>query len=66
MDYIAALESTLGKKIDIEMLPLQRVDVPGTYAGVTDLVEQFHYKLGTQVAEGVANFVTWSRDHCRL
>ena len=65
MDYIAALESALGKKADMEMLPLQPGDVPDTYADVTDLVDQFDYKPATPVAQGVANFVAWYRDYFR-
>ena len=63
MDYIAALEKALGKKADIDMLPLQPGDVPDTYADVTDLVEQFHYKPATPVEQGVSNFVAWYRDY---
>jgi UDP-glucuronate 4-epimerase len=59
MDYIGAIESALGKKAEMEMLPLQLGDVPDTYADVTDLVEQFHYKPATPVDQGVANFVAW-------
>ena len=65
MDYIAALESALGKKADMEMLPLQPGDVPDTYADMTDLVDQFDYKPATPVAQGVANFVAWYRDYFR-
>jgi UDP-glucuronate 4-epimerase len=63
MDYIAALEKALGRKADMEMLPLQPGDVPNTYAEVTDLVEQLHYKPATPVERGVANFVAWYRDY---
>jgi UDP-glucuronate 4-epimerase len=63
MDYIAALERALGKKAEMEMLPMQLGDVPDTYADVTDLVEQFHYKPATPLEQGVANFVTWYRDY---
>ena len=63
MDYIAALERALGKKADVEMLPLQPGDVPDTYADVSDLVEQFHYKPATPVEQGVANFVAWYRGY---
>jgi len=62
MDYIAALEKALGKKADMELLPLQPGDVPDTYADVSDLVEQFHYKPATPVGQGVANFVSWYMD----
>jgi UDP-glucuronate 4-epimerase len=62
MDYIAALETALGRKAEMDMLPLQPGDVPDTYADVTDLVEQFDYKPTTPVEQGVANFVAWYRD----
>jgi UDP-glucuronate 4-epimerase len=63
MDYIGAIETALGKKAEMEMLPLQLGDVPDTYADVTDLVEQFHYKPATPVYQGVANFVEWYLDY---
>jgi UDP-glucuronate 4-epimerase len=63
MDYIAALERALGKTADMVMLPLQPGDVPDTYADVSDLVEQFHYKPATPVDLGIANFVTWYRKY---
>jgi UDP-glucuronate 4-epimerase len=65
MDYIASLERALGKKAEMDMLPLQPGDVPDTYAGVIDLVEQFAYKPATPVEQGVANFVAWYRDYFR-
>jgi UDP-glucuronate 4-epimerase len=63
MDYIGALEKALGKKADVEMLPLQPGDVPDTYADVSDLVEQFGYKPSTTVEQGVSNFVAWYHDY---
>lgn len=61
MDYIDALEKALGKKAEMDMLPLQLGDVPDTYADVSGLVEQFDYQPNTPVEEGVANFVKWYR-----
>lgn len=66
MDYIAALEKALGKKADMDMLPLQPGDVPDTYADVADLVEQFHYKPATPVYQGIANFVAWYRNYFNM
>lgn len=63
MDYIAALERALGKKAEMDMQPLQPGDVPDTYADVTELIEQFHYKPATPVEQGVANFVAWYRSY---
>ena len=59
MDDIAALERALGKKAEMELLPLQAGDVPETYANVEDLVEEFHYKPATTVDEGISRFVGW-------
>lgn len=66
MDYIAAIEKSLGKKADMEMLPLQPGDVPDTYADVADLVEQFDYQPITLVEQGVANFVAWYRNYFNI
>ena len=57
MDYINALEKTLGKKAKINFLPLQPGDVPDTYANIDNLKEKFNYKPSTSVFEGVSHFV---------
>ena len=49
-----------------QLLPLQAGDVPDTYADVADLVEQFHYKPATTVAEGIQRFVAWYRNEFKL
>jgi len=66
MDYIAALETALGKTAEKEFLPLQAGDVPATYANVDDLVEQFDYKPSTSVEEGINRFVSWYRDYFKV
>jgi len=66
MVYFAALEKALGKKAQMELLPLQAGDVPDTYANVDDLVEQFHYKPATPVGEGIARFVAWYRGYFKV
>lgn len=59
LDYIGAIEKALGKKAEMEMLPLQPGDVLDTYADVSDLVEQFDYQPKTLVEQGIAKFVAW-------
>ena len=63
MDYIDALEKTLGKKAKINFLPLQPGDVPDTYANVDNLKKQFNYKPSTSVIEGVTKFVKWYKNY---
>jgi len=66
MDYIEALEESLGIEADKGLLPLQPGDVPDTYADVTDLVEEFDYKPSMSVREGVENFARWYRKFHRI
>ena len=66
MDFIAAIENTLGKKIKKNMMPLQAGDVPATYANVSDLVQNFDYKPSTPVQKGIDNFVAWYRDFFKV
>jgi UDP-glucuronate 4-epimerase len=63
MDYIEALETSLGKKAEKELLPLQPGDVPDTYADVDDLVEEFDYKPSMSVKQGVENFAKWYKQY---
>jgi len=63
MDYIEALEASLGKKAEIELLPLQPGDVPDTFANIDDLVDQFGFKPSMSVQKGVENFVAWYKKY---
>jgi len=61
MDYIEALEESLGKKAEKIFLPLQAGDVPATWADVDDLIRDTGYKSMTMVKEGIEKFVSWYR-----
>ena len=63
MDYIEALEISLGKTAVKELLPLQPGDVVNTYADVDDLVEEMNYKPSISVKEGVENFANWFKEY---
>ena len=66
MDYIGALEASLGKTAKKEMLPIQPGDVQDTYADIADLVEEFNYKPSMSVKQGVDNFVRWYMEYNKL
>jgi len=59
MDFIEAIEQSLGLKAVKNFLPLQAGDVPATWANVDDLVEDLGYKPETKVQEGIKRFVEW-------
>jgi UDP-glucuronate 4-epimerase len=64
--YIEVLESCLGKKARMEMLPLQPGDVPDTEADVSGLAESVGYTPQVTVEEGVRNFVDWYRNYYKV
>ncbi len=61
--YIEVLEAELGKKAQMEMLPLQPGDVPDTEADVSALETEVGYTPRVDVEEGVKNFVAWYRGY---
>ena len=63
MKYVSVLEDCLGRKAEINLLPLQPGDVPDTYADVSELISDVGYKPDTSVEDGVASFVKWYREY---
>ena len=63
MTYVEALETSLGRKAQRRMLPLQSGDVVATHADVSELQTAVGYKPATTVQEGVQRFVNWYRDY---
>ena len=63
MDYIKALENSLGKKAKFNFLPLQPGDVKDTFASVENLKKNFNYQPSISVDEGVSKFVKWFKDY---
>jgi UDP-glucuronate 4-epimerase len=63
MHYIHVIEDCLGKKAEMNLLPLQPGDVPDTYADVQALVADTGYQPDTSVEEGVSRFIKWYLDY---
>lgn len=63
MDFVHAIEDALGRKAEIDYLPLQAGDVPATYADVNDLIADTGFKPSTPVPEGIQKFVDWYREY---
>jgi len=61
--YIEVLENELGRKAEMEMLPMQPGDVPDTESDVTQLSEATGYRPQVNVEEGVAEFVRWYKSY---
>ena len=66
MEYIDALETTLGRIAEKNFLPMQPGDVPATYADTIELDAWIGFKPNTPVREGVSRFVEWYRDYYKI
>jgi UDP-glucuronate 4-epimerase len=63
MDFVRAIEEALGKKAEIDYLPMQAGDVPATWADVDDLIADTGFKPAMSVTQGVQNFVDWYKKY---
>ena len=62
MEFIDAIEESIGKKAIKEFMPMQPGDVPVTWADVSDLETELGYKPDTPVKVGVKRFIDWYKD----
>ena len=63
MRYIEVLEEKLGRKAQLNLLPMQPGDVQRTEADVSDTAAALGYAPKTSIEEGVSHFVDWYRDY---
>ena len=63
MDYIEALEESLGVEAKKNFMPMQPGDVYATYADTEDLFKAIDYRPQVKVKEGVQAFVDWYKEY---
>mgnify|MGYP001332644932 CR=1 FL=1 len=66
MRYITAVESALGIKARMEMLPMQPGDVPATAADVSRLEAWVNFRPQTSVETGIERFIAWYRGYYQV
>jgi UDP-glucuronate 4-epimerase len=60
---IDCLEQALGRKAELILRPMQRGDVPATFADVLALAEDCDYRPTTPIEVGIAKYVKWYREY---
>ncbi len=65
MRYIEVLEEKLGKKAEINLLPMQPGDVARTEADVEETKAALDYAPSTSIEFGIGAFVDWYLDYYR-
>lgn len=63
LDFIAAIEDECGVKAKRNYLPMQKGDVPATWANADLLKRLTGYRPQTGYREGIRQFVAWYRDY---
>ena len=63
LDFIEAIEAECGREAIRNYLPMQKGDVPATWADAGLLARLTGYRPQTDYREGVKRFVAWYRDY---
>ncbi len=63
LDFISTLESALGRKTVLELLPMQPGDVKETYADIDASRRDLDFEPKTSIAKGIPKFVAWFREY---
>jgi len=63
LDFINAIEKSIGIKALKNLMPMQAGDVPATWADTSLLEELTAYKPNTDLFDGVQKFVAWYREY---
>jgi UDP-glucuronate 4-epimerase len=66
MDFVTEIERALGIEVKKSFLPMQKGDVPETWADCNLLMRLTGYRPETGLREGVVAFVDWYRDFYRV
>lgn len=66
LDFINAIEKSLGIVAKKEMLPMQPGDVSQTWANVDDLISDYNYSPKTAISKGVHKFIEWYRAYYNI
>ncbi len=63
MNFIGTLEELIGKKAEIEFLPMQPGDVEATFADIDALKQDIGFNPSTLISSGLADFVSWYKKY---
>ncbi len=62
LDFISAIEESIGLEAKKVFQPMQSGDVPATYADVDDLIRDVGFKPDTPIRSGIKKFIDWYRE----
>jgi UDP-glucuronate 4-epimerase len=62
MDVVSLIEENIGKKTDVNFLPMQPGDVSESFADIDKSIELLNYKPTTNVDVGIEKLIKWYKE----
>jgi UDP-glucuronate 4-epimerase len=66
IDFIAMLEQAIGRKAELQLLPMQPGDVQETFADIAASQRDLGFWPRTPISVGIPRFVDWYRSYYRI
>ena len=66
LDMIKVLEKALGKKAEMEMLPMQPGDVKETAADISAIQNDLGFEPKTKIEDGIPKFIHWYKQYHQI
>lgn len=63
LNVLEIIEFGIGKKFDIEYLPMQLGDVENTFADMSEFSNKFNFQAKTSIREGIFHFIEWYKTY---
>ena len=63
MTFIHLIEDTLGKKGNLNLLPMQPGDVKATVADITNTTQDLGFEPKTNINDGIKHFINWYKEY---
>jgi len=64
--FIECIEKSVGRRAELEMMPLQAGDVPDTVADIEISMQDLDFAPTTNIEVGIDNFVTWFKEYNQI
>jgi UDP-glucuronate 4-epimerase len=65
LDFVAEIETNLGKTANKNLLPKHPADTQETWSDITKL-QKLGYNPNTPIKQGVANFISWYKNYYKI
>ena len=66
MDMITVIETSLGKKADIDFQSIQPGDVVETFADIDKTIEKLDYNPKIDIEQGIPRFIDWYKNYTSI